>query len=931
MKPDNTRSRNVRHARPDPRLASLLAAVGMLVSAPGVAALAQDRPPPPGSSRPTPPPGTGPQQDSAHPGVRNPPGTAPRISPRSVITPGGQPVNPGARPGGTNPATNPAAKPPSAHPQTPEPPPVEDGHPLSPDDEITLSAFTDAVELTTLVEYVAKAMGVNVTVSGGLTGSVVFNAPVTIKRHQLLSLLDALLEQQNYTITLDPEGFYIVHPMDKVSFNLGSELPTTKIIPTPNIRPSALKVAIDSQVSGGTGAPGQAQPGVVTASKGFAYIDELGIIVVTDTPRRIAAVEALVNRIIEEYGKAEFTRIELQYIAAPVARARALELVGQGSNSSGQPTIDPNTGMPMPQGQGGQFGPSSKGLDNLGERLTVDPLGNALIFRGQPGEADMLGKFLKIIDAQSTLSPRSYNAGSAAKQVADIARDRGLGQVTLIAAKEQQDPNNPYRGFNFNTGELQPQQNKQNLNGGGPVMVVDEERGTIIYYGTKEQQTELQALIDQFKVEDEFITIVPYKLRHSDATKVAELVLGLIQNTTPVGSSTLLPGSDGSTPGFNGVSQGGARRTGNRGFRGQGSNPSQSGLSISDDERIFVVADKSNNQILVKAPVKDQAGYEKLINKLDQRRPQVYIEAKIVAITADDRLRLAFENQLINANGTGGVLNTNFGLSSFATGAGLTTRKTVATGLSGFTAAIIKSDQVPIVMTALARETNSKIISSPQLLVDDNEEAEVVSLDEQPTTTISRGTSGSGDIVTSGDPASAGTTLTITPQISDGGYLRLKYNIELSNFTGEAQTVGSTVLPPPKQTNKIRSDSITVPGDSTVVVGGLVVDQNTKTIAKVPFIGDIPLLGLLFQDRNTGDRKTTLYIFLTPKIIRDPNFDDLTLLTRGPMKLVGIDDGVPIIKPTFIEIIEPKTEPKAESKSDSNSETNLNPAPPPGG
>ncbi len=534
----------------------------------------------------------------------------------------------------------------------------------------------------------------------------------------------------------------------------------------------------------------------------------------------------------------------------------------------------------------------------------------------------MLGKFLKIIDAPSTLTPQSYNAGSAAKQIADIARERGLGQVTLIAAPTQQDPNNPFRfgGFDVN-GQQQQQQSKQNLSSGGPVMVVDEERGTIIYYGTKEQQDELRKLIEQFKVEDERLTIEPYKLRHSDATKVAELVLGLIQNQTPVGTSNLLPGSDGTNPGATGPTSGGARRNGARNtFRGQRNAGGQQGISISEDERIFVVADKSNNQILVKAPVKDQPDYERLIGKLDQRRPQVYIEAKIVALTATDDFRLAFETQLINANGTGGVLNTNFGLGTFPTTGALTTRKNVTTGLTGFTAALIKSDQVPIAITALQKDSDTRILSTPQLLVDDNEEAKIASVDEQPTTSTQSST-GNPNITSFQGYEKAGTELTVTPQISSGGYLRLKYKVSLSSFTG----TGTNGVPPPKSTSEVSSDSVTVPSDTTVVVGGLVLDTKGKTVVKVPFIGDIPIVGLLFSDTNTNDRKTTLYIFLTPKIIRDPNFDDLTLLTRGPMKSVGIDDGVPVIKPTYIEIIEPKADLKLDSRPESKPESKVEP------
>jgi general secretion pathway protein D len=195
------------------------------------------------------------------------------------------------------------------------------------------------------------------------------------------------------------------------------------------------------------------------------------------------------------------------------------------------------------------------------------------------------------------------------------------------------------------------------------------------------------------------------------------------------------------------------------------------------------------------------------------------------------------------------------------------------------------------------------VVSSPQLLVDDNEEASVVSVDRQPTSTAQT-TEGGGQIVSAGQNAEAGTSLTVTPQISEGGYLRLAYEIELSSFTGEAQTVGNTVLPPPSQVNTLSSDSITVPSDSTVVVGGLVVDQDTKSVAKIPLIGDIPLIGYLFGDTRKGDRQTTLYVFLTPRILRDPGFEDLRLLTRGPQAASRLPQDFPKLTPRMIDVNE---------------------------
>jgi general secretion pathway protein D len=152
--------------------------------------------------------------------------------------------------------------------------------------------------------------------------------------------------------------------------------------------------------------------------------------------------------------------------------------------------------------------------------------------------------------------------------------------------------------------------------------------------------------------------------------------------------------------------------------------------------------------------------------------------------------------------------------------------------------------------------------------------------------------------VTFGGYAEAGTKLKVKPQISDAGYLRLEYEIELSSFTGESN--GST--PPPKQTNNIDSKSVTVPSDSTVVVGGLVVDTNGKTVAKIPLIGDIPLVGLLFSDTRKNDRQTRLYVFLTPRILRDPGFEDLRLLTQGPQSAAKIRADIPTLTPQSINI-----------------------------
>jgi type II secretory pathway component GspD/PulD (secretin) len=839
--------------------------------------------PPAGGTKPNQP--TNPTPNFVQPGGKptNPNGTP--VNPANVANQGNKgaagTANPTNPTNPANPAGGPAAEPLTVDVSTDDP------------DMITLSVFAEPVELKTLVELLGKTLNINITIEGDLSGSVVFNAPVPVKKADLLGLIDALLGQQGYTITRQIPGFYTVQPAANVAVKFDGDIATTRVIPTPNVRPSALQQALAAQL-GGAGAvnpqTGQATGG---GAGRISYVDELGIIVATDTVRKLDTLESLVKRMLEEYGKTQFIRLELNHIAAPVARERALQLIGQIPQSTGA-ALQP--GQPIQQLQQ-QPGHSGQGLDNMGDRLTVDPQGNALIFRGLDQEVEQVRNIMKVIDKPSALAPKRYEVGAAAAQIADIARQRGLGEVTTISSRQDENTNFFNNGFNPNQ-QIQGQNRSQSL-AGGPVMVVDEGRGTILYYGTGDQQKQMKQLIDELDLKSEVVVIRTYKLNHSDSEKMAELINGLLRNETPASGNPLLGDNSGNNGFLNNPLRPQTPNTARKSAEGASAEGLREGdLSLSGNA--FVIANKALNQIIVKAPAKQQPDFEKLIQKLDQRRPQVYLEAKIVSVTWTDDLRVAFETQLINAGGKGGALNTNFGLGSFAASAAITGAKTV-TPLSGISAAVIKSEYVPIIINALQKEVHTRILSSPQLLVDDNEEAKLVSVDQQPTT-ITTQTTGNPAQTGFGSYVDAGTSLTVKPQISDGGYLRLKYEAKLSSFTGASTGNG---VPPPKQENTLNADSVTVPSDMTVVLGGLTLDQKGKTRISIPLLGDIPWVGELFADNNNNDRKTTLYIFLTPKIMRDYNFADLQLLTRGPRHDSLIAADVPTLSPTMIRTIEP--------------------------
>ncbi len=759
----------------------------------------------------------------------------------------------------------PAARPPTrpqSRPQIPARTP--------PEPTISFGTFSEAIELTTLIDFVGSSLNINIVVKGSPTGEVVFNAPKDIKKSQLIGFLDAILEQYAFTIAQDSlSGFYIVQPISDVRPTMSGELASTRIIPTPNIKPSLLLPSLTAAIGGGA-------PGGANAGSPIQAVDELGVLIINSTPRNINRIEALVNELLRIDNTQEYIRLELNHISAPVARDRAVGLAGGASGQGG--IVGASSSRPGNSGgnQGGAATTITGGsLNNLAERITVDPQGNALIFKGTKEEVTRVQKILAVIDVPNTLEPKNYFAGSSAAQIADIASRRGLGEVILIEAEANQ--SGPIFG-RFGQQNNQSTQFDQRQASGGPVMVVDPTRGNIVYYGTAEQQAQLAELMIELGTEDERIVTREYVLSHSDADVVADLLIGIITGQRQTGDSPLLPQST-NTP----------QQTAVLSAFGMGGDEAS---GVFDPNKVSVIPDPDNNQVIIRAPIKQHDELLKIIAKLDKRKSQVYIEAMIVAVSDNEDFLLSVDTQFLGGEGGFG---TNFG--NLSTPTSFTDPRTVAPALGGITAALIKSSYVPVIVNASQTNTDVRILSTPQLLVNDNQEAEIVSIEEQPYTQVSQ--SNGGNVTGFADFAEAGTTLRITPSISKSGFLRLEYFVELSNFTSSQGVDGA---PPPRTTRRVEG-SISVPTDATIVLGGIVVDDIRDTIIKIPLLGDIPILGEAFKRTSKVNNKSRLYIFLTPRIMTDPNFNDLRLLTEGPQHEMKIDPLVPDLEPEVIRSV----------------------------
>jgi len=882
--------------------------------------------------------------------VRSPAATPTPPAPVIAAPPTRVPTTlPGAPADAQNPVAMPTEPPP---PSAPLPPDVLSGK------AFRFLPSSEPIKLQMLVDEVVDRAKIQIIVTDNalpvLEKKVSLSAPVDIPTDKLLIFLASLLEAQGGMLTKDQElGFYKIAATSELVGQLGTErFATTRLIPTKGLRPTSLSQAINVALrgGGGGGAGGQAggPQGSAAAGGSISFLDDLGVILMTDAPRKIDTVERIVNQLIEEQSKQTISYFNLVHITAGVAKQRMLELLG--SRSARTPN-DNGAAAAMQAAQfaaGGGAGPAAGSLSNIADRLWTDPQSNALVFRGREDEKEFITRLLKEVDRPSVLAGKWYPLGSSSQQLAIMGKRQGLGEIVTFDSPTAGNRAGGGRGLGFDLQNANPQSvanqlGNQQEQAGGPMFVIDPEGRGFMYFGTAEQQVAVEALSNTFGefLKGEEIVLEFYKLKHGKSEDVSALMNEIIGGSSSGGSGSagsLLPGggSRDRIGGRGGSSRGGSSRGGlsrdngnnNNGFdnqfssdrrndrlsnRGSGAglnqNRDQNNLGARDrinnlvapsdpnsfgainaNEDIAVMADYSNNTIVVKAPYKLQKQFKRLVERLDQRRPQVYIDAKIVVINASDSFRLAFETQLINANGTGGVVNTNFGLGALPAGTGagavaqpLLNNKTVSGTLGGLTAAIIKSDQVPLVLTALANTSDTRLVANPQLLVDDNETAEVASLDQRPTSTTNLGgSSGSTTSTTFSGFEPAGPRLTVTPQISDGNYMHLEYEVELSSFNGDPPFAGG---PPAKSENFVNS-VVTIPSDSTIIVGGLAFEQRDNTVIKVPFLGDIPIIGQLFRDERKNNSTRFLYVFITPRIMRDPNFIDLRMLTMGPDKVL---------------------------------------------
>jgi len=367
----------------------------------------------------------------------------------------------------------------------------------------------------------------------------------------------------------------------------------------------------------------------------------------------------------------------------------------------------------------------------------------------------------------------------------------------------------------------------------GGLLVPDARLNAVIIFGNDRDKEDLKQLIA-------LVDVVPptssskinvYYLENADATEVSKVLEGMFKTTataTAAASAT--------------AAKAGA--------------PQQSAF---EGTNISITPDKGTNSLVIMASPADFQNLTQVIKQLDRRRRQVFVKALLAEVSLDKLQEIGTQLGVGGAGTDGNIAAAGvFDPFNFL-GASNPQQQAVVQILQG----LANNVNFSAVLQLLDQQGAVNVLSSPNILTSDNKEAEIFVGENVPFVS-STNLSSTGLSQQSIERKDTGITLRITPQITEGEYIKLDIYQEISAVKQNKGQATDLVT-----TKRSAKTSVVVKDSDSVVIGGLIQNRDEDTIKKVPFLGDIPLLGYLFKTKSTNHTKTNLLIILTPRIIKD--------------------------------------------------------------
>lgn len=385
-----------------------------------------------------------------------------------------------------------------------------------------------------------------------------------------------------------------------------------------------------------------------------------------------------------------------------------------------------------------------------------------------------------------------------------------------------------------------------------PQIIPDERINSLIVVANRAQTEQIMSLVEQLDIKAPPGTrrINVYYLNNADAEETAK-VLNAITGAQPTAKPI------------------------------KGAPPTQ---AVRLEGTVNITPDKATNSLVITASVEDYETLTGVIEKLDVLRSQVFVEALIMEVTTDKTREFGVEwrtTSNFTDSGVQGIGGTNFGNINTVAQNPLDAPQGLSIGVVDGIISFAGKEFINLgaLLHALQSESGINILSTPNIMTTDNEEAEIVVAQNVPFVTGQSQSSG-GTTLTTIERKNIGITLRITPQISESDNVKLTVYQEISSISPTQLEKAKDLI---TFTRSVKT-TVVVHDQQNIVLGGLIRDDLNDAEAKVPGLGDIPLFGWLFKSKRKQKQKTNLLVFLTPHIIRTD--DDVTAITEKRSELL---------------------------------------------
>ena len=288
------------------------------------------------------------------------------------------------------------------------------------------------------------------------------------------------------------------------------------------------------------------------------------------------------------------------------------------------------------------------------------------------------------------------------------------------------------------------------------------------------------------------------------------------------------------------------------------------GAGGTTSSEVRVIADKETNSLLILATPADYDVIESALKKLDVIRRQVLVEVLLAEVLLTDDLQFGIDWFIKSRNNTFGTLNTMGALPPG--GRVLGPNNVVPNFIPGLQLINLTGDEVRAVLRTFGGEGRASILAAPQVMVLDNEKAEIkvgnrISVQTQAQTGVSTGTG----VLNSFQYLETGILLAVTPRINSGGLVTLEVNQEVS----EPTSVGTIANPNPDVATRNAKTSVVVASGESIVLGGLIRESRRRNSDGLPILSKIPIIGAAFGSQTFNRERTELILVVTPKIVSD--------------------------------------------------------------